>query len=263
MKKTAIITLCYNKLKEATEPYLNSLYEFTNKDDFDLYLVDNGSSDGTSDFIKEFQKKYDNIKLIQNPENLGYSKGNNIGLKEVLKGDYQYIGLLNNDVLFTPDWLNNTLKIFDLNPALGMVSPRIQKKCNLTPKNYLKGYKKYLSGFKGEYKIVLESLFCCAVIKKEVFEKVGLLDEAFTPAFFEDDDFCFRVMYHGFSNAYSNSAFVYHNHRTTSKSVPSEIYNRNKQYFYKKHPLGKYIFEHRRSSIIKDFVKYIKESFDR
>lgn len=263
MKKVAIITLCYNKLKEATEPYLNSLYEFTDINLFDLYLVDNGSKDGTVDFIKEFQKKYDNIRLIENPENLGYSKGNNIGIKEALKGDYQYIGLLNNDILFTPDWLFNTLKIFNLNDSLGMVSPRIQKKCNLTPENYLKNYKKYLSRFKGEYKEVLESLFCCAIIKKEVVDKVGLLDEAFTPAFFEDNDFCFRVMYQGYVNAYSNSAFVYHNHSTTSKSVPSEIFVRNKEYFYKKHPLGKYIFEHRRSNLIKDFIRYIKESFDR
>lgn len=262
MKKTAIITLCYNKLKEATEPFLNSLYEFTKTDDFDLYLVDNASQDGTKEFLKEFSSKYDNIKIIENSENLGYSKGNNLGIIEALKEDYEYFGLLNNDILFTPDWLNNTLKIFDKNEALGMVSPRIQKKCSLTPKNYLKGYKKYLSKFKGNYKEVLDPLFCCVLIKREVINKTGLFDEAFSPAFFEDYDYCFRVAYQGYICAYSNLSFVYHNHSTTSRMIKNDIIDRNRAYFFKKHPLGKWFFEHKRTNLIKDIKKYIIESFD-
>ena len=54
--KTAIVTLTYNKLNEATKPYLESLYNHTNTNDFDLYLVDNGSTDGTKEYIKELAK---------------------------------------------------------------------------------------------------------------------------------------------------------------------------------------------------------------
>lgn len=261
MKKVAIITLCYNKLNEATKPFLNSLYQFTDTEMFDLILVDNGSNDGTKEYIKEFQNKYPNITIIENEKNLGYSKGNNLGIKEALTKDYEYLGLLNNDILFTPDWLINTVNIFQEDENLGMVSPRIQKKCNLTPKNYLEGYKKYLSKFKGKYKQVLEPLFCCVIVKKEVVEKIGLMDENFSPAFFEDNDYCFRVMYNGYVSAYSNLSFVYHNHSTTSKSVPKDIIERNKKYFFKKHPLGKYIWEHKRTNLIKDMIKYIKEGF--
>ncbi len=262
MKKIAIITLTYNKLEEATKPFLESLYKFTDEENFDLILVENGSKDGTREYLEEFKNTKSNVTLIVNDENLGYSKGNNQGLREVLNKDYDYIGLLNNDILFTPNWLFDTLKIFDLNPEIGMISPRIQKKCNFNSKNYLEHYKKYLSKFKGDYKQVLEPLFCCVLIKKEVFDKIGLFDENFTPAFFEDNDLSFRAMYQGYLLVYSNSTFVFHNHSTTSGSLPSQIFEKNKDYFFKKHPLARWCFNHRRTNLIKDIKRYIRESFE-
>lgn len=262
MKKIAIVTLCFNKLNEATKPYLNSLFEFTNPDNFDLYLIDNASSDETVNFIEEFKKPFNNITLIKNSENLGYSKGNNIGIKCALEKNYDYICLLNNDILLTPNWLETTLEAFKLDESLGMLSPRNNEKCKLTPKNYLKGYKKYLAKFKTPLRYVVTPFFSCVVIKKEVFDKIGLLDEDFTPAFYEDNDLSFRAMYSGFSLAYCNSSFIFHNHSQTTKSVISnETRDKNKAYFFKKHPLGKYIWEHKRTNVIKDFIKYIKESF--
>ena len=109
MKKTAIITLTYNKLEVATKPYLDSLYQYTDENEFDLIIVDNASSDGTIDYVKDFAKNHKNITIICNNENLGYSKGNNIGIKSVIDKDYEYIALLNNDILFTPNWLNITI----------------------------------------------------------------------------------------------------------------------------------------------------------
>ncbi len=260
MKKTAIVTLTYNKLNEATKPFLTSLYQYTNEDDFDLIIVDNASSDETKEFIGNFCKSHSNIKLIENNENLGYSKGNNIGIKEVLDKDYQYIALLNNDILFTPNWLSGTISKFEEDLSLGMVSPRIQKGKKITKENYLNKYKSYLSKFKGSLKYTIEPLFCCVFIKKEVIDKIGLLDENFSPAFWEDNDYCFRAMYNGYSLAISNQSFVFHNHSTTSSSIDKSIPERNKEYFFKKHPLGKYIWEHKRTNVIKDIVRYIKES---
>ncbi len=257
--KTAIITLTYNKLNEATKPYLNSLYNFTPIDTFDLFIVDNGSNDGTVEFIEEFKKNHTNITIIKNKENLGYSKGNNLGIIEALKKDYDYIALLNNDILLTPNWLNDTISAFKLDDTLGMLSPRNNEKCKLTQNNYLKGYKKYLSKFKEPLKYVFTPFFSCVIIKKEVLDKIGLFDENFSPAFFEDNDLCFRAMYEAYSLAYSNNTFIFHNHSTTSSSIDSSIPERNKQYFFKKHPLGRYIWEHKRTNIIKDVIKYIKE----
>lgn len=262
MKKVAIITLTYNKSERATKPFLNSLYEFTDEACFDFFVVDNASTDGTVEYLKDFATHHKNMTLIFNEENLGYSKGNNIGIKKALEGEYEYIALLNNDILLTPNWLENTIKGFELDESLGMLSPRNNEKCKLTPKNYLSGYKKYLSKFKKPLKYVVTPFFSCVVIKRNVIDEIGLLDENFTPAFFEDNDYSFRAMYSGYSLAYINSVFIFHNHSTTSKSIGSEISERNRKYFFKKHPCGKWIWEHKRSSLIKDIIKYVKESFE-
>ena len=184
-----------------------------------------------------------------------------------MEGNYKYIGLLNNDILFTPDWLKNTLEVFELDKQLGMVSPRdagrpkIFKK-KLTSDNYIGHYKNYLKRFKKPFKYMLEPLFSCVIVKREVIEKIGLMDENFTPAFWEDQDYCLRALYAGFSLATSNISFVFHNHSTTSSGVNSEVYKRNEQYFYQKHPLGKWIWEHKRSNVIKDIKNYIKEGLE-
>jgi len=267
MKKTVIITPAYNKFEAATKPFLNSIYKYTDESLFDLIIIDNASSDGTTEYLKNFEKEHSNLRVIYNNENLGYSKANNQGIKLALKENYEYIGLLNNDILFTPDWLVNTIKVFEYDLQLGMVSPRdagrpkfFKKK--LTSDNYINYYKDYLKRFKIPYKYMLEPLFSCVVIKREVVEKIGLMDENYTPAFWEDQDYCLRALYAGFSLATSNLSFVFHNHSTTSSEVAAEIYNKNKEYFYKKHPLGKWIWEHKRSNLIKDVIRYVNESLE-
>ena len=64
MAKFAIITLTYNKLEQATKSFLNSLYEFTDENCFDFFVVDNASTDGTVDYLKDFAQKNKNISLI-------------------------------------------------------------------------------------------------------------------------------------------------------------------------------------------------------
>ena len=264
MKKICIITLCWNHLKEATAPFIESLYKFTDEKDFDLIVVNNNSTDGTKEFLEEVSKSHKNMEVVNMPKNLGYAGGNNVGLniffnRNKPKKKYDFVGLLNNDILFTPNWLPNTLKAFSYDDAIGMASPRSNEHCRLTPKNYLSGYKKFLKRFKGDIKYTLAPFFSCVLIKREVVEKIGLLDEAFNPAFFEDYDYAFRAQYAGYSMAYVNDAFIFHNHSTTSRSTKSEISERNKKYFFKKHPLGKWVWEHKKSSILKDIIRIFKE----
>ena len=224
MKKAVLITLTYNKLEEATKPYLESLYKYTDESLFDLVIVDNASSDGTVGYLREFAKNHNNVNIIENFENLGYSGGNNIGLRYIKDMEYEFVGLLNNDILFTPNWLEDTIQIFSKDNQLGMVSPRIQKGKAINTKNYLQKYNKYLSRFKEDFIYSIEPLFCCVIIKKEVTDKIGLMDENFSPAFWEDNDFCLRTMYAGYSLARSNRTFVYYNHGMISSAVKSEIF---------------------------------------
>ena len=255
--KITIIMLTWNQLEEATKPCVSSLYEFTPESDFELIIVDNNSTDGTVEYLRKLKEKYGNVKVIFNEENTGYSKGNNIGLREI--GDAEYICLLNNDVSFTPDWLDIVLDVFKKDEKIGMVSPRIQKGKKLTKENYLQKYKKYLAKFKGEFSYNFTPLFCCVIIKREVFDKVGYLDENFSPAWFEDEDYSLRVLYAGYKNALSNKSFVFHDHSTTSAKLPEKeaILKHNRKYFYEKHPLGKYIYELQRKKWTRFIVRKI------
>ena len=145
MNKTVIITPAFNKFEMATKQFLQSLYQYTDENSFDLIIIDNGSTDGTVEYLENFAKEHSNIRLILNKENLGYSKANNQGINLALEGNYKYIGLLNNDILFTPDWLKNTLEVFELDKQLGMVSPREARrpkifKKKLTSDNYISHY---------------------------------------------------------------------------------------------------------------------------
>ncbi len=243
--KISLVTLTYNQLETATKPFINSLYKYTSESDFELVIVDNNSTDGTCDFLKDLQSKRKNVRVIYNSENLGYSKGNNQGLK-IVDESSPYIGLFNNDLLFTPNWLDNVVAEIEKNPRIGLASARINKnKKVMSPDNYLEKYKKYLSRFKNSFDENLHTSFCCVVFRREVFDKIGFLDENFTPAFYEDDDYCFRSLYAGYLNGYINTAFIYHNHCSTSGSIEgrNKLLERNRKYFYSKHYLGKYIYE--------------------
>ena len=265
MKKISIITLTYNQLEKATKPYIQSLYKYTNKEDFDLIIVDNNSTDGTVEYLQNLEKEYNNIHIIYNKENSGYSKGNNKGLKYFdSREGCKYIGLFNNDILFTPDWLDLSLAVFEKDNKIGLASPRIQKKCRFNSENYIKHYPKFLEKYKklGDFSLNVTTYFCCAIMPKEVFEKVGYLDENYSPAFYEDDDYALRTFYEGYKVGYINTAFIYHNHSTSTKHMPEKeaLMERNKKYFFNKHPLGEYIWQHKRSNLINDMKKYLDES---
>ena len=92
MKKASIITLTYNQLERATKPYIESLYKNTDEKLFNLIIVDNGSTDGTVEYLKTLMKEKNNLHVIFNAENKGYSKGNNQGIKFALEYSQNAMG---------------------------------------------------------------------------------------------------------------------------------------------------------------------------
>lgn len=223
--KLSIITLTYNKLKY-TKKFIESLYKYTH--DFELIIVDNGSTDGTIEYLKGLQ----NIKLILNKENLGFSKGNNQGL-EIAKGEY--IGFLNNDILLSPNWFEEIEKVFEQENA-GFVSPRqinpYYDKAN--ERNYLKYFKP-----KPYNKDFDECVFSCVVTKRSVLDKIGTFDENYSPAFFEDNDLKFRAINEGFGVYVANNCCFFHFGSVTSASLNFK-FAKNKEYFYSKYPFAEY-----------------------
>ncbi|KKR54680.1 MAG: hypothetical protein A2079_07335 [Geobacteraceae bacterium GWC2_48_7] len=95
--KISIITANYNGLKYL-EPLFNSLKNQTYQN-FEIIFVDNNSSDGSVQFV---EKKYPEIKVVQNKTNLGFAGGNNSALPYC---DGEYVALINNDMVADPRWL--------------------------------------------------------------------------------------------------------------------------------------------------------------
>lgn len=228
--KLSIITLTLNKL-EYTKNFIESLKKYTK--DFELIIVDNGSTDGTVEYIKSMPE----IKLIQNAENNGFSKGNNQGI-EIAAGEY--IGFLNNDILLYPNWFEACKRVFE-NEKAGFVSPRHINPHydNTNPEKYIK----YFQGFhydKPYEKSFDECVFSCVITKREVLDKIGVFDENFFPAFFEDNDLKYRAIEAGYGIYVTNEAGFFHFGSVTSVKHSANM-EKNRAYYYSKHPLAEYL----------------------
>jgi len=267
MVKASIIVLTYNQLVNATIPCIESIYGNTNSDQFELIVVDNNSSDGTAEYLESIKPKYDNLKLILNKSNRGYAGGNNDGLK-IAKGDF--VILLNNDTLVTPKWLSNLLSPFEKDSAVGLVGPVTNNSQNeqclalngINPVNYETLSQAYTSKNSGLWFETSRLIFFCVAIKKEVTEKIGLLDEKFKRGFYEDDDYCVRVRKAGYKLAIAEDSFVYHHCGLTFTNAFenfefAELLATNKKLFSKKHKT--YSIQ---SDRVHNFVKKIEKDLE-
>ena len=171
----------------------------------DVFVVDNGSTDGTQSFI---QKNYSNIIFQQSKENLGFGMANNLGLKYALENNYDYIYLLNQDAWVQPDTFEKLIQISVNNSDFGIISP-IQMNADLyhIDKSFCIGLfnyknKDYINDLhNGKLKEIYQTTpFIMAAhwfLTKQCISKVG----GFSPTFKhygEDNNFADRVIYHGF-----------------------------------------------------------------
>jgi GT2 family glycosyltransferase/acetyltransferase-like isoleucine patch superfamily enzyme len=208
--KTSIIMLTYNQL-ENTKLCIGSIRKYTVKEEYEIIVVDNNSTDGTVQWLSE-QK---DIKTIMNNENLGFPKGCNQGIK-IAKG--KNILLLNNDTIVTPKWLKNLIIALYSDNTVGAVGAAtnfcsnnqvIPGKYNNTDELIEFAEKNNISDSKRwEEKIKLVGF--CMLIKKEVIEKIGFLDEIYSPGNFEDDDYSFRIRKEGYRLLLCKDVFIHH-----------------------------------------------------
>jgi len=185
--KNSIIIPTYNKLS-LLKTCIESIIDHTDLTNTEVIIVSNGCKDGTIEYVSNLDPSF---KLIQWPEPIGYPNAVNMGIC-ASKGEY--IILLNNDVkLLSNTWL----------PLL--IDPFITKQS---------------AGVTGLVKDLWNNkpwvIFFCASVKKEVFNKVGLLDITFTPGTGEDVDFCLRA-----------GAAGYTIHQIPEQVLPSDANNHN------------------------------------
>lgn len=169
----------------------------------DILVVDNNSGDNTTQIIKE---SYPTVRLIESPENLGFGKANNIGLEIVLKEEYDYAFLVNQDAWLDRNCITNLIKVNTDN--IGIISP-IHYDGSETVLDY--GFAVYTERARTEDSYRICSFVNAAFwfIPNPVIRKVG----GFAPIFFhygEDKDYANRISYYGLNIVLAEGAKAYH-----------------------------------------------------
>lgn len=238
--KVSIILVNWNGSKDTIK-----CIESINKSHFNDYriiVVDNGSTEENLRILKSTNLKFD---LYEAKKNLGYTGGNNLGISKAMELETEYVMLLNNDTLIEEDAITKLLNSADNKKDVGIFSPKIYfypeidliwsadtKFNKLTLIGKMIGYKKSDLDKYNHSKFVDYVTGCAMLIRKEVIEKIGILDDNFF-ATCEDIDYCLRAKSYGYNILYEAGATVYHKEAASSGSYdsPQYIYYTTRGYF--------------------------------
>ncbi len=218
MVKVFAIIVTYNGIKwieECIQSLLNSNLKVS------IIIVDNNSSDKTVSFIKE--KYNEDVFLIESKENLGFGKGNNLGISYALKNGADYVFLLNQDVFVENDTLEKLVMVANNNPEYGIVSPIHLNAEGTALEAYFSNFvdrnnsPSFYSDFVLKRKIseIYETNFVNAaawLIPIKTLNEVGGFDPIFDH-YGEDDNYCQRIVFHKFKIGVVPNTFVRHDCR--------------------------------------------------
>jgi GT2 family glycosyltransferase/glycosyltransferase involved in cell wall biosynthesis/SAM-dependent methyltransferase len=238
----SIIVLTYNNLT-LTKACLDSIEKYTDYPNYEVIIVDNASRDETPTYLKQYCETHPRCRVILNESNVGFAAGNNQGL-QAAQGDYLVI--LNNDTYVTPGWLSTLIRHFKKNPNLGLLGPVTsnignEAKINIHYQNMeemIKASKEWTLAHMGETYPLSTAAFFCVMISKEVYQRVGGLDEAFGLGMFEDDDYCRRVQQQGYEIACADDVFIHHHLSASFDKLGAQkkqaLFEKNKAIYEKK-----------------------------
>lgn len=231
--KSDIILPVYNNI-ELTRKCLDSLMRNWRKGD-GLIIINDGSQRETQEFLdnfKDLNSKID-IKIIHFKDNQGFIVASNFGLKESNK---DCVCLLNNDTEVTSGWLDQMCMLMEKEKNIGIVNP-LSSTFGLYPKKdqSIEQLARTLVDCSGQYAESASCVGFCMLIKKEVIEKVGVLDEVFGKGYFEDTDYCRRAIANGYRCVISKAAYVWHReHSTFMADDREELFSKNREIFHQR-----------------------------
>src|SRR3989338_3244294 len=241
--KIGIVILNYNGEKD-TIKCLESIQSLNKKDSIEVIVVDNGSKE-------PFQKSPSlnlHITVIYNDQNLGFSQGNNKGIKKAIEKGASHVLILNNDTIIDKNLIRELLSVADSDDRVGIVVPKIyfEKGYEFHKDRYSEDEKGkviwYAGGLidwnnvigfhrgvdeidHGQYNKAEETEFatgCCMLVKTEIFKKVGFLDPAYF-LYYEDSDFSKRVQKAGYRILFVPKAILWHKNAASAGGSGSSL----------------------------------------
>jgi len=200
MKDLSIIIVNINNRK-ILEECLDSIYKNTQQITFEIIVSDNASTDGSQEMV---QSKFPKVKLIANQENLGFIKASNLGLKQ---SQARYTMLLNDDTIVKDGALDKLIEFMDKTPKAGACGPKLLNvDGTIQRQGGLLGKKFYLATEPITVDFVIGAAL---VVRKEVIDKVGLMDENLF--FYNDDlDWCMSIRKAGYKIYFVPDARIVH-----------------------------------------------------
>ncbi len=205
MKKIGLVTITYNSAKVIT-PFMDCVLRQTHTD-FILYIIDNISSDNTLELLSKY--KDDRIVIIVNTQNVGVAAGNNQGIVRAMADGCDEILIINNDVEFEYTLLEKlSRQLEELNCSLVAPKMMYHPETHLiwwagTKFNPKEGCMTHHIGIqeedKGQYDHIEKMDYaptCCVLLKREVIDDIGLMDEKYF-AYYDDTDFFYRIFKQG------------------------------------------------------------------
>ncbi|MFA5104264.1 MAG: glycosyltransferase family 2 protein [Candidatus Margulisiibacteriota bacterium] len=253
--KLSICIVSWNT-KDLLRKCLASIYKYAPKCEFEVFVADNNSPDGTPDMI---EKEFPQVVLIKNKENLGFAAANN---QEFERAKGEYLLILNPDTEVFEGSFDILIDFLDKNKDAGMVAPKLlnsdgslQRSCMgfptlgalamrqlfieaLIPFNPFS--EKYLmSGFKYDKTAEVDQpMGACLLVRKEIIDKIGPFDSGYY-MFFDEVDLCFRVKKAGWKIFFIPASSVMHHGGTAVKKWSpfrlSRVWTASRNHFFKKH----------------------------
>lgn len=276
MRKVFIIILHWNGAVNTLE-CLKSIRKLEARSwKLEIIVVDNGSREKFR--VKGEGLRVENLKIIRNSENLGFAEGNNVGIRHAMNNGADYIVLLNNDTVVDKNLVYELLEATKSNNKVGIIAPKIYFAPNFEfhKDRYNKeelgkvfwyaggvmDWKNVIASHRGVDKIdnhqfdsIEETDFasgCCIMVKKKVFEEIGLLDSKYF-LYYEDSDFCQRVKGKGYKVIYAPKAFLWHKNAGSTGGSGSTL----QDYYITRNRL---LFA-MRYALLRSKLALIKESF--
>lgn len=208
----SIMVIAYNNLEKYTKQCVECILKYTRGIDYELVLVDNGSSDGTFEYFKSVPHR--KKKIVRITENKGAAYGGLSGMQHMCG---QYIVCIPNDVYVTRNWLSNMLKCAESDERIGFIAPASDNISNFQSANITFESMEEMQEKAAAYNVSdprkweerLRLINAVSFFRKECLDVIGKTDYGFYHDF-GDDDYSFRVRRAGFKAIFCRDVFVHH-----------------------------------------------------